>query len=160
MLERQLAWWREQLAALAEHAPDSRITFADRPHPAHDAYDPQHALFETLVCQLQLERTAHRAPLIRTVFLFLLNYPAMRRTLAGLEMEPYQLVEEHTKFDLTLAWREAGELLIGQVEYNADVFDGATIDRLARHYGTLAAAAFAAPERRVAELPSGRTPRR
>ena len=59
------------------------------------------------------------------------------------------------KFDLTVAWDEAtldhGELR-GVVEYDVDLFDRATVERMMAHYVTLLESALAAPDTRVTHL--------
>ncbi|HKV10170.1 MAG TPA: amino acid adenylation domain-containing protein, partial [Thermoanaerobaculia bacterium] len=57
------------------------------------------------------------------------------------------------KFDLTLNLAESDGGLFGTFEYATDLFDAATIDRLAVHFERLLAAALEAPERPVRELP-------
>jgi non-ribosomal peptide synthetase component F len=56
-------------------------------------------------------------------------------------------------FDLTLLLEASGEVLKGLVEYNTDLFDQATIDRLIGHFGTLLAGIVQDPDRRPSELP-------
>jgi amino acid adenylation domain-containing protein len=53
-----------------------------------------------------------------------------------------------------LGWEfvDGGGRLAGAVEFDADLFDEATVARLVGHFRTLAAAAVAAPGRRVSEL--------
>ncbi|WP_420895036.1 non-ribosomal peptide synthetase, partial [Sorangium cellulosum] len=57
------------------------------------------------------------------------------------------------KFELTLALQETEEGLRGMLEYNTDLFDAATIERMAGHYQTLLESLVAEPSRRVSELP-------
>ena len=117
------------------------------------AYAHQHLPFEVLVQELGLEGGPGSADLVRTVFLFELNYPAMTRELAGLTMVPYQLHLETSKFDLTFSLREGPEGLLGQVEFNTDLFDETTILRLVKHYEVLLRGVLEHPDRRLADLP-------
>lgn len=117
------------------------------------AYAHQHLPFEILVRELRLERERNRTPLLRVIFLFQLNYPAMARPLAGLTMKPYQLELGTAKFDLTFALREGPDGLVGQLEYNTDLFDVTTMQRLVGHYRTLAASVLNDPARPLEDLP-------
>ncbi|MFP3681850.1 hypothetical protein SB725_32700, partial [Pseudomonas sp. SIMBA_041] len=46
-------------------------------------------------------------------------------------------VESHTsKFDLTLHVEDADDGLAGAIEYNLDLFDASTIERMAAHFCT------------------------
>ncbi|HEY2645894.1 MAG TPA: amino acid adenylation domain-containing protein, partial [Candidatus Acidoferrales bacterium] len=58
-----------------------------------------------------------------------------------------------SKFELTLVLSENENCLDGLIEYNSDLFEAATIRRLAGYYSNLLEAAIANPERRICELP-------
>src|SRR5205807_2012050 len=48
---------------------------------------------------------------------------------------------------------ERPEDLLGDLEYNADLFESATIERLVNHWQTLLEAIVAHPEQRLSQLP-------
>ena len=56
------------------------------------------------------------------------------------------------KFDLLLVMTEVQGMLSGQLEYNTDLYEQATISRLAAHYGQLLLGLVAAPEKQLWEL--------
>ena len=58
-----------------------------------------------------------------------------------------------SKFDLSLKLDDRPSGLIGRFEYNTDLFDAATIDRLVGQFGTLLAGIAAGPAQSVATLP-------
>ena len=103
------------------------------------AYAHQDVPFEKLVEELQPERDLSRTPLFQVLFAVAERAAARRPELPGLRAERGGWRTAATaKFDLTLVWREAAEGLTGTLEYNTDLFDAATIERLA---AALAAAA-------------------
>ena len=109
--------------------------------------------FATVVESVQPERDLSRSPLFQ-VMLVLQNARGESLRLPGLVLEPLQGVEGSTsKVDLTLSVLESPAGLVGWLYYNHDLFDAATVDRLAGHLGTLLAAAVADPGRRISELP-------
>src|SRR5262249_46457906 len=57
------------------------------------------------------------------------------------------------KFDLTLTLLEGGGALAGVLEYNSDLFDAATVDRLLGHFQRLLEGSAAAPDRPVLQVP-------
>ncbi|MFP2935039.1 condensation domain-containing protein, partial [Pyxidicoccus sp. 3LG] len=58
------------------------------------------------------------------------------------------------KFDLLLELREdRPDEIFGWLEYNTDLFDVTTIQRLRGHFYTLLSAVAANPDQRLAELP-------
>ncbi|GAA3134419.1 amino acid adenylation domain-containing protein [Streptosporangium carneum] len=66
---------------------------------------------------------------------------------------PGVLTTDTAKFDLLLSVFDEGHRLVGEVEYNTDLFDAATVERMAGHWLALLEAATEAPETPVAELP-------
>ena len=74
--------------------------------------------------------------------------------LEGVRATPIDLRKGESDFDLALyveSTRDGGIGIV--VEYSADRFDDATIDRLLRDYARLLDAVVADPHRHVAELP-------
>ncbi|HXO18881.1 MAG TPA: amino acid adenylation domain-containing protein, partial [Thermoanaerobaculia bacterium] len=95
------------------------------------------------------ERALSHSPLFQAM-LILQNAPGAAPRLPGLRARPFTVGGEGTKFDLTLAFMEAEQRIAGQVEYNRDLFEAATMERLAAHFQALLAAAAADPA-----LPAG-----
>ncbi|NKI72834.1 AMP-binding protein, partial [Collimonas pratensis] len=56
------------------------------------------------------------------------------------------------KFDLNLTITETGDTLLASLEYNTDLFDVTTIERMAVHFTHLLESIVAAPECRIADL--------
>lgn len=72
----------------------------------------------------------------------------------GLELEPYLLGGHAAMFDLSLLMSDAGDHVAASFQYSSDLFEAATIARIANDYAELLAAALADPERPVATLPA------
>jgi len=114
------------------------------------AYEHQDLPFERLVEAGHPERDLSRHPIFQVMFA--LQGP-MKLDLIGLEVEPVPLFSGTAKFDLTLFVEQAPGGLRGLLEYSTDLFDTATIERLAESFGCLLDAAVADPDRRIAALP-------
>jgi amino acid adenylation domain-containing protein len=131
------------------------------------AFDHQDYPFPLLVERLQPPRDPSRSPLFQVMFVlqkaqladgqdltgFALGEPGARVDLGGLALETIPLEQGIAQFDLTLTMGEAGGRLIASFDYNRDLFDAATVARLAGHFERLLAAALADPGRAVSELP-------
>jgi amino acid adenylation domain-containing protein len=119
------------------------------------AYAHQEVPFERLLEELQPERDPSRTPWFQ-VFFNLLNFPQWTAALPGLEMRLLRRPEVPAKFDLGLYLRETDDRE-GGVEvlwiYDADLFDAATVGRLARQYECALAAGAGSPEERLSRLP-------
>jgi len=107
--------------------------------------------FERLIAALPEARVPGRAPLVQT--LFVLQPPLEPRALAG--GIPYALSESpsvEAKFDLTVSLEESARGLSGQFEYNLDVFDPSTIERIAADFSALLEAVVIRPDSALSEL--------
>ena len=76
-----------------------------------------------------------------------------RPDLPGLALTPVDLPGAEAKFDLTFTVHERDGALSGMVEGRGDLFEEATLGRLAVWLGTLLAGALADPALCLAELP-------
>jgi amino acid adenylation domain-containing protein len=117
------------------------------------AYAHQHLPFEYLVKELQPDRIANRTPWIQAMFVYLLNYPAMEREMAGLKVVPYKVHSGKAMFDLLLAVRDSEQGLKGELVYNCELFDESTIARMVSHFHMLLRGIVEDPQKRIAELP-------
>jgi amino acid adenylation domain-containing protein len=122
---------------------------------ALQAYANQELPFEQVVEAVQPARDLGHPPLFRIMFI-LQNGQREQVRLAGLTLAPLPPETGTAKFDLTLELEETGDgALRGSLEYSTDLFEAATIERLAGCFQTLLRAVTAAdgPERRLFELP-------
>ena len=116
------------------------------------AFAHQDVPFERLVEELQPRRDLAVNPLFQVMFQFQ-NLPLPRVELPGLSLVAEEVPHGAAAFDLTLVLREAGGRFAGWFEYNADLWEATSIDRLAGRFERLLATALAEPERRLADLP-------
>jgi amino acid adenylation domain-containing protein len=115
---------------------------------ALDAYAHQDVPFEHVVDELNPRRDLGHSPLFQ-VMLILQNTPFAKIALPGVILEPMSCQSGTSKFDLTFEFTETGEGLAGRIEYAADLFDAATIERLAENFGTLLECVVATPQVRI-----------
>jgi amino acid adenylation domain-containing protein len=115
------------------------------------AFAHQDLPFERLVDELELPRDPYRPPLLR-VLLQLQNAPVGARELPGLTLAPFEVPMDWAKLDLVVNLVEVQEGLAGELRYDADLFDGPTIERLAGHFARLLAAWVADPARPLSAL--------
>jgi amino acid adenylation domain-containing protein len=117
-----------------------------------DAQDHQDLPFEKLVEELQPKRSLSYTPLFQVMFV-LGNTPMQELNLPGLTLKPLELENVNAKFDLTLSIAETEVGLEGAWDYNTDLFDQATIERMSGQFYTLLAGIVANPQMSVAQLP-------
>jgi amino acid adenylation domain-containing protein len=117
------------------------------------AYDHQDLPFERLVEELAPRRDLRQTPLFQ-VMLALQNVPLTPLELPGLRLEPLEVDSGTAKLDLslTLVEEEDGGLA-GWLEYDRDLFDPATVERIAGHFRNLLTGAQEDPGRRFRSLP-------
>ena len=119
---------------------------------AMDAYAHQNLPFEMLVEALQPERNLSHTPLFQVMFV-LENAPVSELELTGLTVNLLKIKSTTAKFDLTLGMENTATGLVGVWEYNTDLFDAGTIERMAGHFVTLLEAIVANPQERISQLP-------
>jgi amino acid adenylation domain-containing protein len=116
------------------------------------AFAHQELPFEKVVFELQPQRDLSSSPLFQ-VMLTLQNTPAEALILPGLELRLFPTEMGTAKFDLTLSMVERPDGLAGGLEYNTDLFDGSTVDRMLSHFQSLLEQVAADPQASVADLP-------
>ena len=116
------------------------------------AYTHQDLPFERLVEELQPEREANYTPLFRVMFA-LQAEPLEGLSLPGLALRDLHARSGTAKFDLTLFLWEGAHGLRGELEYSTDLFDAATMARMAAHFQCLLAGLLAQPRARLSALP-------
>ena len=116
-----------------------------------EAYAHQDVPFEKLVEELQPERTLSHSPLFQVMF-HLQNAVTESLDLSGLNMSQLAVESQTAKFDLSLSMAESTEGLTGMLNYNTDLFDRATVERMAGHFERLLEAVVSNPDEQVCRL--------
>ncbi len=116
------------------------------------AYDHQEFPLEKLVEELQPERSLSHALLFQVMFV-LQNAPMGKLELPGLTLNLLELEDLTAQNDIFLSMTEAETGLTAELGYNSDLFDRATIERLAINFQTLLESIVANPHQQVAQLP-------
>nr|BFE74687.1 hypothetical protein GCM10020092_079880 [Actinoplanes digitatis] len=115
------------------------------------AYAHQDLPFERLVEELHPKRDLSRSPLFQVSFVFQ-NIAMPDLDLDGLRVTPMTLESATARFDLELQVFDRPDSLSGWFEYNADLFDRATIEALSAALRRLAEQIAEDPDRRLSEL--------
>ncbi|MEM7593941.1 MAG: amino acid adenylation domain-containing protein, partial [Cyanobacteria bacterium P01_A01_bin.83] len=117
-----------------------------------DSYSHQDLPFEKIVEELNPERSLSHSPIFQVMF-DLENASGQTEQLLGLTQTPLPVETKTAKFDLTLSVIDTDEELIGIWEYNTDLFDAPTIERMTGHFQTLLEGIVANPQQSIAQLP-------
>ncbi|MES1244774.1 MAG: non-ribosomal peptide synthase/polyketide synthase [Acidobacteriota bacterium] len=134
---------------------------------ALEAFAHQELPFPLLAERLQPERDPGRSPVFQVLYVlqrsplgappalaaFNLGEPGVRAELGGLALEALPLEERTSQFDLTLRVADTGDGLPVSVQYDTDLFDAVSIDRLLGHFRVLLEAAVERPGTAVSGLP-------
>ncbi|TYT70381.1 amino acid adenylation domain-containing protein [Microcystis aeruginosa KLA2] len=116
------------------------------------AYTHQDLPFEMLVEALQPERNLSHTPLFQVMFA-LENTPLSEVKMSGLTIDSLPLEWGTAKFDLTLSMQNTETGLMGVWEYNTDLFNSETVERMNGHFLTLLEGIIANPSERISQLP-------
>lgn len=118
---------------------------------AVNAYAHQDLPFEKLVDELQPERNLSQTPLYQ-VWFYLQDDPVATVSFPGLTLEPIEVDLGTAKHDLKLGLWKSPQGLQGALEYSTDLFESATIERLARSYEDLLTEIARDPEQLIQDL--------
>ncbi len=107
--------------------------------------------FDKLVEVLNPARDPGRHPLFQVKFVFQ-NAPAPAVGVPDLTVSPLE-VEDHTaRFDISVLLDDTAQGLIGKLEYNSDLFDGATMARMLDNFAKVLRAVAAQPDQDLGHL--------
>jgi amino acid adenylation domain-containing protein len=132
-----------------------------------EAFEHQDYPFPLLVERLPHAHDASRSPLVQAMLVYqkahLPGQEGLTRAsvgqagatlkLGGLEVESLPLNQRTTPFDLVLRVAEDGRDIRGSLEYNTDLFDAHTVERMLGHFQTLIASALSDGDAPVSDLP-------
>ena len=126
-----------------------------------DAYARQDLPFEELVSALQPTRDLSRVPLFEVTFNWLsffdrapeINEAARSLSRTGLELSPLVVENRLSKFAMSIIISERPEGLAGFVEYNTNLFEAGTIERLVANFQQLLESIVNTPHERIENLP-------
>lgn len=106
--------------------------------------------FEHVVRELHPKRDVSRSPIFQVLFSL---EPPLPTLPPGWNLTRMDVDTAATKFDVCLELDDRPEGLVGRFTYSTDLFESATIARMARHWQSLLESILAHPELPVAELP-------
>ena len=119
---------------------------------ALEAYDHQNIPFEKLVEKLNPERNLSYTPIYQVAFAFQ-NMHINPLSLDGLDVSTLEIDRGTATFDLSLFVLNTGQGLKILMEYNTDLFEHVTIERMLGHYQQLLKGIAANPEQPIGMLP-------
>ena len=132
---------RQGFAALLEHAREVNL----------GAQDNQHIPFEEMVAEFNVPRSNAWHPIFQ-VSLVLQNAPSKAVALPDLDVDLMGTEQQGTGYDLVMRMVELGGGLDVKLEYNGDLFDHNTIERLCRHFVTFLESGLNSPQKPLLEL--------
>ncbi|MDG4801278.1 non-ribosomal peptide synthetase/MFS transporter [Micromonospora sp. WMMD980] len=157
-LENVVGMFINMLPLRAELAGDPTFTelLARTRRSVLDGFEHADVPFAKVVHELGLARDVSRSPVFQTMFV-LQNYEmgrfrgVSRSDEVTFEWTPMEL--KATRFDFELHAVETVDGLWGKLVFNTDLFDRATVERMARRWTALLDAVVAAPDTPVSRLP-------
>ncbi|MBV8734964.1 MAG: hypothetical protein JO120_09310, partial [Solirubrobacterales bacterium] len=108
--------------------------------------------FEQVVEMVQPPRSLAHSPLFQVMFAWQ-NAAEETLELPGLKLAPLAVPAVAAKFDLTLSLREAGQAIVGGLEYATALFERGTIERYLGYWRRLLEAMVADDDQVVDRLP-------
>ena len=116
------------------------------------AFSHQDVPFEKLVEVLHPKRELSHSPLFQVAFV-LQNTPLQTVPLGDVQVQLLSGTDNTAKYDLLLSVIETADGLKCGMEYNTDLFDASTIDRMISHFRTLVENLLVSPDESVSLVP-------
>jgi amino acid adenylation domain-containing protein len=116
------------------------------------ALSHQELPFEKVVEELHPDRNLGRNPLFQVTFAFQ-NTPRFPAQLSGISVSELEMETGVARFDLHLFMEEKDGGLKGYFDYNTDLFNADTIERLLGHFQNLLDGIVTDPDCRISDLP-------
>jgi hypothetical protein len=121
---------RQTVLAALEHQDYPTLLLVERLHPARDLSRPP-------LCQVMFVLDKPHQLAEQGAPAFVLGDSGLRMNPGGLELEAVPLEHRAATLDLVMLTIEAAHSLSVSIRYNSDLFDAATISRIAKHFETL-----------------------
>ncbi|MFZ1931164.1 MAG: amino acid adenylation domain-containing protein, partial [Candidatus Sulfotelmatobacter sp.] len=115
-----------------------------------EALDHDRAPFELLVRELRVQRDPGRNPFFQALFSL---EPPLPEIDPAWRLTQMDVDTGASKYDLSLELDERSEEVLARFHYKTDLFDAATIVRMAAHWQRLLEGTVADPDQRISELP-------
>ncbi|HEX6554198.1 MAG TPA: amino acid adenylation domain-containing protein, partial [Ktedonobacteraceae bacterium] len=132
------------------------LRFRELLHQVHKVVSEAHAHqdlpFEDLIRELKLEQDLSRNRLVQIIFTLQNTSVSSPRSI-DLALRQVEIANGIAQYDVALVMTDTAQGLIGELQYNAKLFEAATIARMLGHFQTLMESIVADPEQRLAELP-------
>ncbi|RKG99379.1 amino acid adenylation domain-containing protein, partial [Corallococcus sp. CA053C] len=136
--------------------PKARLSFRELLAQAREstlgALAHQDVPFEKLVEVLQPARDPSRSPFFQVMIVYQQGLE-LGGAMPGLTLRPLEVEGRTARFELSLAFTDHPEGLGLSFEYNTDLFDAATVARMAGHLHELLEGVVARPEQALGDLP-------
>ncbi|HSW56212.1 MAG TPA: amino acid adenylation domain-containing protein [Ignavibacteriaceae bacterium] len=110
----------------------------------------QEVSFEQIVEELHPVRDASFNPLFQVSFMF--QEPLTTFPLNGVECKSVEIKSNTSRFDLTFWMWDSQDGLQGLIQYNTDLFEDGTIDRMFNNFSALLEDIVKSPEKKVSEF--------
>jgi amino acid adenylation domain-containing protein len=115
-----------------------------------DALANQEVPFATLIEEIKPKRDLSRNPLFQVLFQ-LLNVPTLKDIAEGPKPQVLDIDRATAVFDLSCTLQETSEGLVGEMEYNTEIFDRDSIERLSELFVRLLESFVRKPSQRISE---------
>jgi non-ribosomal peptide synthetase component F len=136
---------RQTVLAALEHQDYPTLLLVERLHPARDLSRPP-------LCQVMFVLDKPHQLAEQGAPAFALGERGLRMNPGGLELEALPLEHRAATLDLVMLIIETAQSLSISIRYNSDLFDAATITRIAKHFETLLYHVTTQPDARLNAL--------
>ncbi|MBJ6360366.1 amino acid adenylation domain-containing protein [Paenibacillus sp. MAHUQ-46] len=120
---------------------------------AFGAFAHQDIPYEKLIDELQSDRDRSRNPFFQTMLTHLHAPPSDVQSLPGVTIKRFEFNKKPSALELSFTITENQDVLEAVMDYNTDLFNGDTIERMLGHFQHLLQEVVLDPHRSILELP-------
>ncbi|MEO1049777.1 MAG: amino acid adenylation domain-containing protein [Bacteroidota bacterium] len=152
-LEDQIGFYVNSIALRSRFsAEDSFTTLLEKIRETTlEAYENQQYPFDKLVEDLNVQYDRSRAPLFDIMMVFHEHddSASMSSALPQVEIENFSLQQKTSPYDMTFAFWELEEGMLAQLNYNTDLYEQSTVERILQHLENIIRSVVAEKEKSI-----------
>jgi hypothetical protein len=118
-----------------------------------EVLEHQEVAYQKVVEELREERDTSREGMFGVMFV-MQSGGVREMEMEGVEVEEMEIEEGVSKFDIKVEVKEKGRKVEVEIEYDEELYERGTIERMMRHYEKVMEVIIREPDRRLSDLPA------
>ncbi|HWP45363.1 MAG TPA: condensation domain-containing protein [Blastocatellia bacterium] len=118
-----------------------------------EGMEHQEVPYEKVIEQMRGRREVSRDSVIGVMFV-MQERREERKEMKGIRIEEMEVEEGVAKYDIKVEVEEVGEGMVSEIEYDRELYERETIERMLEHYEKVIEVIVTDPDRRISDIPA------